>query len=123
MGKVGKNKMAIKIITSVSAIVKKHGLTFLIGLAFAVVCYVAINAVMEPFSESNYCGSTCHEIETAYESWKLSSHGTNEYGFRVECVDCHLPPKEKFFTHMAGKSYHGIKELYKHFFGDDYESE
>ena len=115
--------MAIKIITSVLAFVKKHGLPFLIGLVFAVVCYVALNAVMEPFSESNFCGSTCHEIETAYESWKLSSHGANKYGYRVECVDCHLPPKDKFFTHMANKSYHGTKELCTHFFGEDYDRE
>ena len=62
-------------------------------------------------------------MNTAYKSWELSPHGTNRIGFRVECIDCHLPPKDKFFTHLAAKAYTGAKDVYKHNFGGEYDVE
>lgn len=104
-------------------IIRKRGLTFLLGLIFAVLCFVALNIAMKPVSTSEYCGSKCHEMNTAYQSWKLSEHGANKYGIRVECVDCHLPSKDKFFTHITAKTYAGVKDLYKHHFGGEYDVE
>ena len=83
---------------------------FLAGLAFAILCFVGLNAAMAPVSTSEYCGSTCHEMNTAYLSWELSPHGANAHGVRVECVDCHLPPKEKYFAHIVAKAYAGAKD-------------
>jgi len=91
----------------------KKTLIFLGGFVFAVICFVAINATMKPFSTSEYCGSNCHFMTTAYQTWELSSHGSNNTGYTVECVDCHLPPKEKYFTHLIVKSYKGAKDIYK----------
>ena len=107
----------------VSATIRKRGLTFLVGFAFALFCFVAINAALEYTSTSRFCGAACHEMNTAYRTWELSTHGANKSGFRVECIDCHLPPKEEFFSHLAAKSYEGAKDGYRHFFGGEYDVE
>jgi cytochrome c-type protein NapC/trimethylamine-N-oxide reductase cytochrome c-type subunit TorC len=94
-----------------------------VGFAFALFCFVAINAALEYTSTSPFCGVACHEMGPAYRTWELSTHGANKYGFRVECIECHLPPKDKFFTHLAAKSYTGAKDIYKHYLGPDYDLE
>jgi len=104
-------------------VVKKRALAFLAGLVFALLCFVALNAAMEPVSKSEYCGTKCHEMDTAYQSWKLSIHGTNERGLRAECIDCHLPLKDKYFIHLVAKAHAGGKDLYKHHFGGEYDIE
>ena len=96
---------------------------FVAGIAFAVLCFVALNAAMAPVSTAEYCGSKCHEMNTAYLSWELSPHGANAHGLRVQCVDCHLPPKEQYFAHIASKAYEGAKDLYVHYLGDPYDIE
>lgn len=104
-------------------VIKKRGLTFILGIVFAVLCFVGLNAAMVPVSKSEYCGGKCHEMNTAYQSWEISEHGANKSGVRVECVDCHLPPKDKYFTHIAAKAYEGAKDIYKHHFGGEYDIE
>lgn len=104
-------------------VVKRRALTFLAGLVFALLCFVAVNAAMKPVSKSEYCGTKCHEMDTAYQSWKLSVHGANERGLRAECIDCHLPSKDKYFTHIVAKAYAGGKDMYKHHFGGEYDIE
>lgn len=102
---------------------RKYGIGFFFGIVFALLCFVGLNTAMKPVSKSEYCGSNCHEMNTAYRTWELSAHGTNEYGFRVECVDCHLPPKDDYFSHMIAKMYAGGKDVYKHHFGGEYDIE
>ena len=102
---------------------KKRICAFVAGFAVALLCFVVLNVAMEPVSKSDYCGGKCHEMNTAYQSWELSTHGANKYGFRVECVDCHLPPKEKYFRHLIAKGYEGGKDVYKHYLGGEYEIE
>jgi len=96
---------------------------FLAGFVCAVLCFVGLNAVVVPVSTSEYCGSKCHEMSTAYLSWELSSHGANAHGVRVECIDCHLPPKDKYFAHITAKAYEGAKDIYKHYSGGEYDME
>ncbi len=95
---------------------------FVAGFVAAVLCFVLLNLAMKPVSTSEYCGGKCHEMNKAYLTWELSSHGGNKYGFRVECVDCHLPPKEKYFRHLLAKGYEGGKDVYKHYFGEKYDA-
>lgn len=102
---------------------KKHGRPFIAGVLCAIVGFVVINVVVEHTSTPKFCGATCHEMNTAYRTWELSPHGANEYGFRVECVDCHLPPKDKFFVHLAAKSYAGLKDTGMHLLGGEYDVE
>ena len=103
--------------------VRKRAPAFLGGFAFAILCFVSLNAAMVPVSRSEYCGGKCHEMNTAYRTWELSPHGANAAGIRTECVDCHLPPKEEYFTHTAAKAYAGAKDIYKHYFGGEYDLE
>ena len=104
-------------------IVKKQGVFVVGGFLLAILSFVILNAAMEPVSKSEYCGGKCHEMHTAYQSWELSVHGSNKYGVQAQCIDCHLPAKDKYFTHIAAKAYEGGKDLYKHYFGDRYDVE
>ena len=103
--------------------VRRVAPVFVAGFVFAILCFVGINATMEPASKSEFCGSTCHEMKSAYRSWELSIHGANKYGFRVECIDCHLPPKDEYFRHVAAKAYDGGKDVFKHIFLGKYNFE
>ena len=102
---------------------KKLIYAFGAGFLGAMLCFVVLNAAMEPVSKSDYCGGKCHEMNTAYRTWELSTHGANKYGFRAECIDCHLPPKEKYFRHILAKAYEGGKDVYKHYLGGEYQIE
>lgn len=112
-----------KTIRSIFGAVRKRGLTFLTGFVAAVLGFLAINAAMKYTSRSEFCAAKCHEMKTAYRTWELSAHGANKYGLRVECIDCHLPPKDKFFAHLAAKSYAGAKDICKHYLGGEYDLE
>jgi cytochrome c nitrite reductase small subunit len=103
--------------------VKKRFFSVLTGFVLALLCFVGINAMMVPVSKSEYCGSKCHEMKTAYQTWELSRHGSNNMGIRVECIDCHLPSKDHYFRHLITKAYVGGKDTYKHYFGEDYDIE
>ncbi len=116
-------KYSRKLIGWTFGVFKKWAPAFIGGLVFAILCFVALNAAMKPVSTSEYCGTNCHEMDTAYQSWKLSVHGANEKGLRAECIDCHLPSKDKYFTHLVAKAYAGGKDLYKHHFGGEYDTE
>ncbi len=95
---------------------------FCVGFAFAVLCFLATNAAMEPFSSSEFCGK-CHEMKTLYEGWKQSGHYVNVSGTVTECIDCHLPPKDEFFRHLSAKAYIGLRDLVKHYLGRPYDEE
>ena len=110
-------------ISRICETVKKRIWTFLAGFIFALLCFVALNAAMVPVSKSEYCGSKCHEMNTAYLTWELSPHGSNSRGIRVECIDCHLPAKDKYFAHITAKAYEGAKDMYKHYFGGEYNGQ
>jgi cytochrome c nitrite reductase small subunit len=120
---LGKEGFLTGLVQKVSSLVKKNLLPFLAGIIFAVLCFVLLNTAMKFVSTPKYCGSKCHEMNTAYKSWQLSSHGANEYGIVVDCSDCHLPSKDKYFSRTAVKAYLGMKDLYKHYFGGKYDIE
>ena len=92
-------------ISWIRRIIKKYGQIFIAGFAFAIICFIVLNLAMEPVSTSEYCGSKCHEMNTAYQSWELSTHGSNVKGIRVACIECHLPPKDRYFSHIIAKAY------------------
>ena len=107
----------------IPGIVRKYNVAFFTGIVFAVLCFIGINAAMEPASKSEFCGGQCHEMKAAYRSWELSPHGANKYGVRVECIDCHLPPKDEYFRHIIAKAYDGGKDVFKHYFIGGYDIE
>ncbi|WP_027369909.1 cytochrome c3 family protein [Desulfovermiculus halophilus] len=71
-------------------------------------------------STPQFCAS-CHEIEYAYNTWKTSTHANNPKGFVADCMDCHLPAPENTFEFFYSKTYHGIKDVVKHFTMDTSE--
>lgn len=107
----------------IPGIVRKYSVAYFTGIVFAVLCFIGINAAMEPASKSEFCGGQCHEMKAAYRSWELSPHGANKYGVRVECIDCHLPPKDEYFRHIIAKAYDGGKDVFKHYFIGGYDIE
>jgi cytochrome c-type protein NapC/trimethylamine-N-oxide reductase cytochrome c-type subunit TorC len=100
---------------------RRRGSTFLISCGFCIAAFLLLNVVAAATSSSEFCGAKCHEMNAAYLSWELSPHGNNQKGLRVTCIGCHLPPKEKFFSHMTAKTYAGAKDVYKHYFGPPYD--
>jgi nitrate/TMAO reductase-like tetraheme cytochrome c subunit len=105
------------------AVLRKHRLGFAVGVAFAIVCFLVINVVTKPFSTPQFCATRCHEMKAAYRSWELSAHYSNDKGVVAECIDCHLPPKDKFFTHLTYKAYVGVVDTVIHYLGGEYDRE
>ncbi len=108
-------KFAKKLLDSLKKYTKKYGLVFTLGFFVAIFSFVFTNAVMKPFSSPKSC-TLCHEMDEAYSSWELSSHGGNSTIMATDCSICHLPPKEKYFRYLAAKSYVGVRDVFKHVF-------
>ena len=60
-------------------------------------------------STNEYCVS-CHIHPMADNSWKKSVHYDTRSGYRVGCVDCHLPPKGKGYLWAKGTT--GLRDLW-----------
>jgi len=106
------------IIKNMLKVLLKHKTPLVAGFLSAVAIFFILEAAMKPVSTSQYCGSTCHEMNYVYQSWELSPHGTNSHGLQAGCVDCHLPPKEEYVHHMISKGYAGAKDMFVHHFGE-----
>jgi len=104
-------------------LIRTRGGVFAAGVVFAILAFVALNYAMEPLSRSEYCGSGCHEMNISYQTWELSSHGTNPNGIRVDCIECHLPPRHHYIRHVVAKGYAGTKDVIMHLFGPEYDRE
>lgn len=115
--------LAMAIMKSIFNGLKKRKTPFVLGFAAAVAGFFILDAAMKPVSTSKYCGTQCHEMNTAYRSWELSVHGTNSRGLQAQCVDCHLPPKEEHINHLVSKGLAGAKDMYVHHFGDEYDGQ
>jgi nitrate/TMAO reductase-like tetraheme cytochrome c subunit len=99
----------------------RYGVVFFLGVVFAVAAFLAINAISRPLATSTFCGTACHELEPAYKGYLESPHNLNSQGLKADCVDCHLPPKEQFFRNLFEKARTGSVELWRHYFGPQYE--
>ena len=73
-------------------------------------------------STPEFCAS-CHEIKPAVVAWRSSTHTNNAAGVVVDCMDCHLPAPQDTFEFFFAKTYHGIKDVLVHYFGEEYDSE
>ncbi len=69
---------------------------------------LAIYWGVEYTSTPQYCVK-CHEIEQAYETWKVSKH------FQVaNCRQCHISSWKNPISVLWEKTYHGLKDIYHH---------
>ena len=93
-------------------------------LVTAVLAGVLVTAgtytVMTETSTPGFC-ALCHEIAPAVESWRTSSHASNEHGFQATCIDCHLPPPQNTLEFFYLKTKHGLKDIWAHYFHGEYD--
>jgi len=109
---------------SLICLIKKCIVIFVPGIIIALILFVSVNAALVPTSKSAFCGEVCHqEMAEVYASWQQSPHYNNRTGIEIGCIDCHLPPKDKYFTHLTAKAITGTKDAFHHFKGTEYDAE
>lgn len=79
---------------------------------FIGILFVATLYQTSVYFSSNESCMMCHVHPHAEESWKLSSHVNNKSGVMVNCVDCHLPPKDDTWAHYTAKLKLGIHDVW-----------
>ena len=88
---------------------KKFLLWFFPGLIVGVLLILGGGKALHMTSTNDYCVS-CHIHPMADASWKKSVHYDTQSGYRVACVDCHLPPKGDGYLWAKGTT--GLRDLW-----------
>jgi sulfatase modifying factor 1 len=88
---------------------KKFLKWFFPGFIVGAVLILAGNRALVVTSDNKYCIS-CHIHPAADVSWKRSVHYETQSGYRVACVECHLPPRGKGYLLAKGTT--GIRDLW-----------
>jgi formylglycine-generating enzyme required for sulfatase activity len=94
---------------------KKFLLWFTPGLIIGVLAILGAGRALNKTSTNEYCMS-CHIHPMADASWKKSVHYDTESGYRVGCVECHLPPKGHGYLWEKGKT--GLRDLWSYWTKD-----
>ncbi len=94
---------------------KKILLVILIGFVLGITVTIYSHKAIEATSTPESC-EMCHVHPHVTESWKLSVHHDTRVGIKVDCVDCHLPPKGQNFLREKIKA--SAKDLYGYIFKD-----
>jgi cytochrome c nitrite reductase small subunit len=100
----------------------KPALLIILGIFIAFPLFSLTYYTMVRTSTPGFCAS-CHEIQPAYDEWKMSTHVNNAQGFVADCMDCHLPAPQDTFDFFFAKTYHGLKDVVKHFTIEAYDRE
>src|SRR5664280_3281355 len=82
---------------------KRFLLWFFPGLIVGAFLILGGGEALHMTSTKEYCVS-CHIHPIADAAWKKSVHYDTRSGYRVACVDCHLPPKGKGYLWAKGKT-------------------
>jgi cytochrome c-type protein NapC/trimethylamine-N-oxide reductase cytochrome c-type subunit TorC len=98
----------------------KPVLFILVGILIAFPIFSLTYYTMVRTSTPRFC-ATCHEIQPAYDTWKTSTHVNNAQGFVADCMDCHLPAPQDTVDFFYAKTFHGIKDIIKHFTIESYD--
>lgn len=93
-----------------------------LGILIAFPVFSLTYYTMVRTSTPQFCAS-CHEIQAAYDSWKTSTHVNNAQGFVADCMDCHLPAPRDTIQFFYAKTFHGLKDVIKHFIIEEYDAE
>lgn len=88
---------------------KRFILWFLPGLIIGALLILGGGKALHMTSTNDYCVS-CHIHPMADASWKKSVHYDTRSGYRISCVDCHLPPKGEGYLWAKGKT--GLRDLW-----------
>lgn len=84
------------------------------GIVIAFPLFSMTYYTMVRTSTPRFCAS-CHEIQPAYNDWKVSTHTNNSRGVVADCMDCHLPAPHDTFNFFFAKTWHGAKDVLAHF--------
>jgi cytochrome c-type protein NapC/trimethylamine-N-oxide reductase cytochrome c-type subunit TorC len=98
----------------------KAALLIAVGIILAFPLFSMSYYTMVRTSTPEFCAS-CHEIKPAVTAWRASTHTNNAAGVVVDCMDCHLPAPQDTFEFFFAKTYHGAKDVMKHFMGGKYD--
>lgn len=98
----------------------KPALLILLGILIAFPLFSLGYYTMVRTSTPHFC-ATCHEIQPAYNEWKASTHVNNAQGFVADCMDCHLPAPQDTIDFFYAKTFHGIKDIIRHFTIEAYD--
>jgi formylglycine-generating enzyme required for sulfatase activity/nitrate/TMAO reductase-like tetraheme cytochrome c subunit len=82
---------------------------FIPGLLVGVVLMFLGIRTVDKTSTNDFCIS-CHIHPAADQSWKKSVHYQTQSGTRVDCVECHLPPKGEGY--LKAKVTTGFRDLW-----------
>jgi len=88
---------------------KRFLLWFFPGLIVGAALILGGGKALHMTSTNDYCIS-CHIHPMADASWKKSVHYETQSGYRVACVDCHLPPKGDNYLWAKGTT--GLRDLW-----------
>lgn len=88
---------------------KKFFLWFFPGLIVGALLILGGGKAIHLTSTNEYCIS-CHIHPMADASWKKSVHYETRSGYRVACIDCHLPPKGNGY--LWAKATTGLRDLW-----------
>jgi formylglycine-generating enzyme required for sulfatase activity len=94
---------------------KRFLIWFTPGLIVGILLVLGGGIAIEKTSTNNYCVS-CHIHPGADASWKRSVHYETQSGYRVDCVECHLPPKRHGYIWEKGKT--GLRDLWSYWTKD-----
>jgi formylglycine-generating enzyme len=88
---------------------KKFLIWFIPGLIAGGLLILGGGKAIDKTSTNAYCIS-CHIHPSADASWKRSVHYETQSGYRVACVECHLPPKGQGYIWNKAKT--GLRDLW-----------
>ena len=74
------------------------------------------------WTHSNAVCASCHEMGGAVGSWTASTHAINRSGMHVDCIDCHLPPKDDIVRFSTVKGATGLRDLTSHLLDRPYDA-
>ncbi len=90
-------------------LMKKFLIWFTPGLIVGVMLILIAGKALNKTSTNEYCVS-CHIHPMADAAWKKSVHYDTQSGYRVACVECHLPPKGHGYLWAKGTT--GLRDLW-----------
>lgn len=94
---------------------KRFLLWFVPGLIIGMILILGGGMAINKTSTNQYCIS-CHIHPAADAAWKRSVHYETQSGYRVACVECHLPPRGDGYLWEKGKT--GLRDLWSYWTKD-----
>ena len=88
---------------------KRFLLWFIPGLIVGALLIIGAGKAIHSTSTNEYCMS-CHIHPMADATWKKSVHYETQSGYRVACVECHLPPQGHGYLWAKGTT--GLRDLW-----------